>query len=884
MASWELQLVSSILKDEESPKLYNEARSNGIDAKVFGNAEARSVWSFLDFYFNRPADYGRIPSEQLVEERFPSLDLPDPAESFNDLCSMVNDKHTTRKVDQALAKYAEDVRSGPKIALADLTLALERIKEQITIGTDKSFDSDAIMEIIEDIDARAENKGLVGMPFPWEQFNKELGGLQKGDFGMIYAMPKSMKCVAAGQRVLQRNGKYTAIEDLPEDCEVPSLTFGSKKIRWARAKRIDSGTKECVRITTSSGKVIDTSLDHPYLRPDYTYSRAEDLSVGDFVGTARTYRDTDANDMTADDAYFAGIMVGDGCMTRSEVLLTTTDEHILSFAVTYAAEHDCIVNATADGITYRIVGKEHGVNNTLNLLRSMGVHGKKSVDKTSPPQVFGASKAVISAYLSGLLDTDGGVYTSGHNVRFNTSSLVLAKEIVVLLDILGVRAALGSVHPKGGQTAYTVNMFSKENHVRLYRAFGEHIRVAHKHAALQKIAEWPCVEKRNKDGIPRNKALEDAIDLASSGKSYPCWGTGDSKIQRAHLFRRSGNISRALLSKVAAHWESDELMAEASSDVIWEPIVSIEHIGTVPCFDVCIDDGLDDNFVCEGFIIHNTWIGLYICLHLATSGYKTMIYSKEMTWEKMRTRIACLLAKIDYTKYRHGTMTEAEKEEVIKAAVWFVEECPGSIEFTRADRPDGSAGGPAEIREKIQVYKPDFVLLDSAYLLELPGMKMSAYDWKTMLLMTKDLKQIAISCDIPILAIFQESEDKALKSKGTRGTVSLALSKMMIQDVDLAIRCIYNKAAREMSLQLPAARETAFEGITIYAHACENFGYAHDRMWEVGDGAGGDDEFQQAEAPRPVEQAISAFGNSFRDGFKRGMPPDMTGELAGLGG
>lgn len=470
MSSWELQLVSAIVRDPEKPKLYNTARKSGVETKIFGNAEARSVWSYVDWYYSRPADHGRIPSEMLLKEKFPTLDLPEPVEAFPDLCTLVGDKYTTKKVEQAWEEYLTGVKENPKTALSDLSGALDKIKEQVTAATDRSFDGEAIREVIEDMQARAENDGLVGMPFPWEQFNVELGGLHPGDFAMIYAMPKSMK----------------------------------------------------------------------------------------------------------------------------------------------------------------------------------------------------------------------------------------------------------------------------------------------------------------------------------------------------------------------------------------------------------------------------TWIGLYICVHLAKSGYRTLVYSKEMTWEKVRTRIACILAEIDYTKYRTGTLTPEEQEEVVKALSWFVEECPGTIDFTYAERPDGTAGGPSEIREKVSVYDPEFVLLDSAYLLELPGMKMSSYDWKTMLLMTKELKQIAISCNIPILAIFQESEDKALKSKGTRGTVSLALSKMMIQDVDLAIRCIYNKSAGEMSLQLPAARETTFEGITIYAHACTNFKYAHSKIWEVGDGATADGEKSQ-KLPEPVTKAVEALGSAVRDNFRQGLPGSETARRLAAG-
>ena len=137
----------------------------------------------------------------------------------------------------------------------------------------------------------------------------------------------------------------------------------------------------------------------------------------------------------------------------------------------------------------------------------------------------------------------------------------------------------------------------------------------------------------------------------------------------------------------------------------------------------------------------------------------------------------------------------------------------------------------------------------------------NAYDWKAMSLVNRQLKQIAKTTGVPMLAILQENERAAYKYKGTRGTASLAMNTSAVQDCDLTIRIVYNREKEEISLHLPASRETKDDGFTIHACACENFGYAHDKLWEVGDGA--EEEDPAPVANEHVQSAIESLSTNF---------------------
>jgi hypothetical protein len=261
-----------------------------------------------------------------------------------------------------------------------------------------------------------------------------------------------------------------------------------------------------------------------------------------------------------------------------------------------------------------------------------------------------------------------------------------------------------------------------------------------------------------------------------------------------------------------------------------------------------------------------TWIGLLICAFIALTGRTVLIYSREMTWETILRRIGCILAKVDYTRYKKNLLTMNERGRVLECMEFF-QDSAGEIIFTDLERHDGTAGGPAEVREKIEIYKPEFVFLDSSYMLELPGSKTNPYDWRSLSVIMRELKQTAKSTLVPMVAVLQENERAALAYKGkSRGTASLAMNTGAIMDCDVAFRAVYNRRAGQISLHLPAGRETTFEGFTIWANAAENFGLASNKpIWDVGD----DEDGSADDAPKvkegetsPIEEHLDTYAES----------------------
>tara|TARA_Y100000310_G_scaffold315809_2_gene366822 strand:- start:11978 stop:13411 length:1434 start_codon:yes stop_codon:yes gene_type:complete len=254
-----------------------------------------------------------------------------------------------------------------------------------------------------------------------------------------------------------------------------------------------------------------------------------------------------------------------------------------------------------------------------------------------------------------------------------------------------------------------------------------------------------------------------------------------------------------------------------------------------------------------------TWFGLIVAAHLVDTGRRVLIYSKEMTWKKILRRMAALLTKVNYDRVKEGNLFPEEFER-FEAKLAEIDRRnrlgDGGFWFTQADRMDGSVGGPDDIRRKIEAYRPHFVMLDSSYMLELPGTGGSALDWKQLSMVNRRLKQIAKTTGIPILSILQENERSAYKYSKSRGTASLAMNTGAVMDCDLGIRLVKHAAKNEISIHLPAARETTCAGFTINALAAENFEYAGDWLHSIDDIC--EDEETVSNIPTTMETSIQS--------------------------
>ena len=253
-----------------------------------------------------------------------------------------------------------------------------------------------------------------------------------------------------------------------------------------------------------------------------------------------------------------------------------------------------------------------------------------------------------------------------------------------------------------------------------------------------------------------------------------------------------------------------------------------------------------------------TWIALYIIVCLARKNYRVLVFSKEMTWEKVRRRTACILTETHYGALTSGALSNDELESMREHLLLFAKTWGGNFRYTQVLDMSGKRGGTRELRRQIEEYKPDIVLVDSAY--QLLTEAEAAQDMHIRLNgISTRLKEIAFELQIPVVGIFQENERESEKFKKTRGTASIAGSTAIVQDADLGIKVVLRPDLQQMSLRVAAGRDTAFLGGTIGAIPAIDFTWKGSHIFTSPDP-------EDSPKPQPSTEAVTsklaAFGSA----------------------
>lgn len=841
MANAELELLSNIIRDGDLAPI----RRMGFNAAHLQTEEGREMFRWISDSFSDPKAPGIVPTLERVRRRFPDFDYHPSRDPVEALAKEVMDANVAATIRETIEEIEHLLDDGedPQLVLGGLLPTLRDLSTQGSGNRHTSISSSAKV-LREEYEQMQRAGGITGIPYPWAPLNQSTAGLQNEQFVVIYARPKSLKCIPYGQRVVAHDGSLLPIEQFIGPA--PSYTASTGRMRWASAQVVESGVKECVRVTTESGRELESSTKHYYMVPEGPfegcYERIENLRVGDWIGLARTVPEWEPTSaLTADLGWLLGVLQGDGGLTHG-VRLSNKDEELLDRV-------DAILARTFPGLQLRKTGRSEGVdyditrgqvggsgeNSLLAWLKALGLHGKKSLDKDVPECVYTASKEAIIGFLAGLLDTDGTVRTTapGRCVKWYSGSKELSRGVQHLLERIGVRASLQRTRSMSGNWAYSVTVYDGEQHQTLLKVLGPQVTVKYKRRALEQNA-LPRFIKKNTDGIPYSRRLMDMI-MTAKGQNY--WPFPKERgFTVGKLFRRSGKISRKLLRELADAWDSRDLRAEADNDVVWERIASIENIGERPCADICITDGQDPDFAVEGFLVHNTWVGIAICVYAYLAGYRVLVYSKEMDTRTMMRRAASIIAKIDYAELKTGGLSEDDEDTFFGTLEHLdLREKEGAIDGRRAamhfisDRDissRGKGGVTVEILSaEAERFGADLVLVDGFYLMRDGRTGVKSRDWKQVGNVSSDIKEMAQNLGIPVIGTTQANRG-ASKTVGD-DVDEIGYADAIGQDADLVIRVHKSKnlatGKPKLMFTFPGTRDSVMNPFVINAWPGKDF-------------------------------------------------------------
>lgn len=136
--------------------------------------------------------------------------------------------------------------------------------------------------------------------------------------------------------------------------------------------------------------------------------------------------------------------------------------------------------------------------------------------------------------------------------------------------------------------------------------------------------------------------------------------------------------------------------------------------------------------------------------------------------------------------------------------------------------PDDEAG-LTDLQAKIEAYHPDLVVVDAVQYLS-NGKGEVKNDWKFQSVLSRSLKRMAVSYNLPIIAIHQANRAK----EGEGDLDDLAFSDSWARDSDVLIKVKKiktNDIGNMCAMVFSGAREFDFTGMYIHAKPAHNFNY-----------------------------------------------------------
>lgn len=414
------------------------------------------------------------------------------------------------------------------------------------------------------------------------------------------------KCVTGNTELLDPDsGLLFTIED--------GIRNGAKSLsNWncIKAQKDDildftaQGLKPVYKLTTRSGRVIQSTANHPFKIFD-GWRNLSALSIGDRIAVPRSLPFFGKGKLTFSEATILGFMLSDGqCKTPSSSPRYTSEDPILHEAIDDSASHLGLHTKPIGKMSRNIINSlsRGGImtkNRMSQWLKSMGLD-ITSKDKFIPNCIFEAKKEIVARFLCAIFSGDGTVYQSGSLVciEYYSISEKLIRDIHHLLLRFGIISFLSNkIDRKTGYLSYRVTITSKDDVISFSKKIG-FIEGSKKWLKLQEIIQYienNPKQKSNHDTIPSGawKLLEQSckqnnVSMRSLGFK-PHW---------------SQSIPRQLMVDIANRLSDKVISDNVNNDIYWDTVEKVEYCGIKPVYDITMNR--DHNFIANDIIVHNS--------------------------------------------------------------------------------------------------------------------------------------------------------------------------------------------------------------------------------------------------------------------------------------
>jgi replicative DNA helicase len=176
--------------------------------------------------------------------------------------------------------------------------------------------------------------------------------------------------------------------------------------------------------------------------------------------------------------------------------------------------------------------------------------------------------------------------------------------------------------------------------------------------------------------------------------------------------------------------------------------------------------------------IGKSWLSLYFAVQAWKQGKSPLIISLEMSETEVRNRVFTIMGE---GLWSHRQLS-AGNVEIDTLKMWHKKNVEGRPEFHIISNDSGGEVTPSVIRGKIDQYSPDLVVVDYLQLMS-PNQK-SESEVVRMKNLSRELKLLAISDEIPIIAISSATPDDVNKLDTVPTLGQTSWSRQIAYDAD----------------------------------------------------------------------------------------------------
>lgn len=388
------------------------------------------------------------------------------------------------------------------------------------------------------------------------------------------------------------------------------VVWGNGKFRKSD-RSLCNGKKETIKIKTKKGFQSEGTPNHRFrvVRDSkIEWCRFDEMVVGDRILIDRSYRwHSGKSEITNEQAYALGLMLGDGNYTNKYKLRYTTEDKELIEKLNSGTGLN-FSQVLSDEVHYDVYGKDF-VNEWLNFWDMSLTYTK---DKKFPKKILSASRECMSACIRGLMDSDGHVQVStvkgGTSITVgftNTSEELINQLHYILLHYGIVSVKIERERDENWNTIYELLITGPD-----VKIFNEEIGFGLKRknlilkAAIDAKTKWFSHED-----IPGIKDI--MIDISTNHRIKKGSGTKESRYCRASVINKKEYITPHhvdcfLKSYGDMNDERLNLIRELNnSDIFYDEITSISS-GEAVTYDIHVPDG--NEYCANGFFSHNSKI------------------------------------------------------------------------------------------------------------------------------------------------------------------------------------------------------------------------------------------------------------------------------------